>query len=109
MAVPQDGHPRVSGQAHLVVREQSSGRTTKYDLCFGEATARTAPHMCTGGTEKGTREVAQRLIGAALILRKLRPQVGDVQPNFLSTEKMSVKLRNPVFASSRLVKCQARI
>lgn len=37
---------------------------------------RTAPHISTGGNKKGTPEIAQRLMCAVLILRKLRLQVG---------------------------------
>jgi hypothetical protein len=35
---------------------------------------RSAPHISIGGSSKGSREIAERLMCAALILRKLRPR-----------------------------------
>lgn len=36
---------------------------------------RTAPHLSGGGSKKGSPEIAQRLMSAVLIIRKLRPKV----------------------------------
>jgi hypothetical protein len=36
---------------------------------------RAAPHMSTGGSARGSPEIAERLMCAVLIIRKVRPQV----------------------------------